>query len=358
MTQPLNLLEYEALAQEKLPEMVYGYYASGANDEITLSDNRRAYDAISLRPRMLRGVETRDTSVTVLGKTLPSPVMIAPMGFMKMGHEDGELAVARAAGAHGLPMVLSTMSTYSIEDVQSAANAPLWFQLYIFRDRAVTQKLIERAESAGFSALVVTIDTPLLGRREADIRNEFHLPDTMMAKNLMDVEMGVVSRADGDSGLSAYIASLWNNNLTWDDIDWVRSITDLPILVKGVLRGDDAQIAIEHGVDGVIVSNHGGRQLDTATATIRALPEVVEAVGGQVDVLIDGGIRRGTDVLKALALGAQAVLLGRPVLWGLAHDGEAGVKRVLDLLHDEFVLAMALAGCRDIAEITPDLIVR
>lgn len=354
----INVFDYEARAAQLLGPMAFDYYASGAHDEVTLRDNREAYDRLRLRPRMLRDVSERDTSTTLLGRRHPAPLLIAPTAFARMAHAEGELAVARAAGALGLTMTLSTLATTSIEDVRAAATGPLWFQLYVFRDRALTRSLVERAEAAGYEALVVTVDAPLLGRRERDARNAFELPAGLEAANLASEETPRLEGRPGESGLNRFFAAQLDQTLTWDDIDWLRSISRLPVLVKGVLRGDDAALAVEHGAAGVVVSNHGGRQLDTTIATIDALPEVVEAVAGRADVLLDGGVRRGTDVLKALALGARAVLVGRPVLWGLAVEGEAGVASVLRILLEELDLAMALCGARTLEEVTPDLVVR
>lgn len=342
---PLNLMEYEPLAREKLSQMIFEYYAGGANDEITLRENQAAYQRLLLRPRMMRGVARRTLETTILGQAMRAPLLIAPMAFMKMAHEDGEAAVARAATTRGLTMVVSTSATMSLQTIAaSAPGGPRWFQLYVEKDRGHTQELIQRAEAAGYSALVLTVDRPLLGRREADLRNDFHLPPHLQMANL------------NLSSWEAYRSSDLDDNLNWEDVDWLRSNTRLPILLKGILRGDDAQCALDHGAAGVIVSNHGGRQLDGAQATIDALPEIAEAVGDKLTLLVDGGIRRGTDIIKALALGAQAVLLGRPLLWGLAVDGESGVGRVLDLLLAEFDLALALCGCHSPQEITPDLI--
>jgi 4-hydroxymandelate oxidase len=248
---------------------------------------------------------------------------------------------------------MSSFSNTLLEDVAREGRGTRWFQLYVFKDRGLTRSLVERAEAAGYAALELTADTPESGRREADVRNHFHLPDGLSLKNLAGA--GEL-RDGGRSGMAADVTRLLDNNLSWKDVEWLRTITRLPVLIKGVARGDDARLAVECGAAGVIVSNHGGRQLDTALPTVRALPEVVEAVAGRADVLIDGGIRRGTDVLKALALGARAVQVGRPILWGLAVDGEVGVRQVLDLLRAEFDLAMALCGCRTVAEIGRDLI--
>jgi len=356
MTIPLNLNDFEALAKPKLQEMVYGYYVSGSDEQVTLSDNRQAYNSIKLRPRMLAGVGQRDTSTRVLGQQLSSPVMIAPMGFMQLAHPDGELAMARAAASRQVPMILSTAANHTIEQVAGASDGLKWFQLYVYKDRAVTQRLVERAEQAGYQALVLTVDVPVLGRREADIRTGFHLPDGLTMANLMGDEMADIRHVVGDSGLNAYLKGLWDANLDWSIIAWLKSITSMPILVKGILRGDDALLALDHGADGIIVSNHGGRQLDTAPATIMVLQEIVDAVAGRADILLDGGIRRGTDIIKALAIGAKAVLIGRPMMWALAYEGQAGVEYALDLILAELDNAMALCGCPSIVEITPDLL--
>jgi 4-hydroxymandelate oxidase len=353
---PVNLLEFEALAKDNLPRMVYGYYVSGSDDQVTLRDNRTAFQRMRLRPRMMRGVRQRTMQTTVLGEAWPAPLMIAPMGFMGMAHPDGELAMARAAARHDIPMMVSTMGNYKLEDVYAAGSGQKWFQLYVYKNRAVTEKLVERAEQAGYKALVVTVDVPVLGRREADIKNKFHLPDGLTAANLMGAEMEAIGEAERDSGLAAYIKALQEDNLTWDDIDWLRSITQLPVLVKGVLRGDDALLALEHGAAGIVVSNHGGRQLDTSPATIDVVQEVAGAVDGRAAVLLDGGVRRGTDIVKALALGADAVLIGRPMMWALAYDGEDGVSLALELILNEFYDALALCGCNSVDEITPDLV--
>lgn len=352
----LTLADFEARAAATLPKSVFDYYASGADGQVTLRENREAFDRLAVKPRMLVDVSRRDLSATVLGQPLSFPVLVAPTAFQRLAHPKGEVATARAAAAAGTIMVLSTLSTCSLEEVASAAGGPLWFQLYIYKDRGVTRALVERAAAAGCRALVLTADAPLLGRRLADVRNRFHLPEGLSVRNLDAAGRGrLPDRAEG-SGLAAYFASLLDPSLTWRDVEWLRSITGLPLLIKGVLRADDAVRAAESGAAGVIVSNHGGRQLDTAPATIAVLAEIAEALDGRVAVLVDGGIRRGTDVVKALALGAKAVLVGRPVLWGLAAGGERGVARVLALLREELDLAMALCGCRSVAELTKDLI--
>lgn len=353
---PINLFEFEERAREAIAKMAYDYYSSGANDEITLRENRQAYERIVIYPRMLRDVSGRSTVSSAMGQSIQMPIMIAPMAFHKLAHVDGELATIKAATKAGTIMVLSTLSTCSIEEVAAEANGNLWFQLYVYKDRELTASLVQRAEAAGCKALVFTVDSPLLGRRERDIRNALHLPDGISAANLLSAGAGSISGKIGESGLAAYIHSLYDQSLSWKDIEWLRGITKLPILVKGILRADDAELAVQHGASGIIVSNHGGRQLDTAPATIAVLAKVAESVAGRVEVFVDGGIRRGTDVLKALALGAKGVFVGRPVLWGLGSGGEAGVSSVLNLLKEEFDLAMALSGCASLEEINSDLL--
>jgi len=351
----LNLTEVEAAARARLTGLAYEYYAGGANDEVTVRENRLAFERIALRYRVLVDVTRRSTGTTVLGQPIEFPVLIAPTAFQRLACDEGEVATARAAAASGTIMILSTPSTCTIEDVAAIAG-PKWFQLYVYSDRALTESLVERAERSGMSAIVLTVDAPLLGRRERDLRNRFHLPDGVRLANVPSSGSVPMPGNVGESGLASHHASGIDAGLTWRDVEWLRSRTTLPIILKGIVRGDDAARAVDTGVAGIIVSNHGGRQLDTAIPTVRALPDVVDAVKGRVEVLIDGGIRRGTDVIKALALGARAVLVGRPVVWGLAAGGEAGVKRVLDLLRSEIDLAMALCGCPTIPDISRDLV--
>jgi 4-hydroxymandelate oxidase len=356
MPDPVNLLEYEALARQALSGPAFDYFAAGAGAEITVRENRGAFDDLRLRPRVLVPVGRRDQSITLLGRSLPSPLVVAPIAFQRMAHPDGELATARACAAAGVVFVASTVATTGLEEIAAASAGPKWFQLYVFKDRGVTRSLVERAEAAGYEAIQVTADVPVMGRREADVRNCFSLPEGLTVKNLENAGHGCMVSDGVESGPSLYTRYLFDPDLSWRDVEWLRSITRLPVLVKGVLRGDDADRAISHGAAGVVVSNHGGRQLDTVIPTVRALPEVVNAVAGRGVVLVDGGVRRGTDVLKALALGANAVQVGRPVLWDLAVAGEAGVTRVLSLLREEFDNAMALCGCPTIGHITRDLI--
>ncbi len=352
----INLSDFEEAAREAIPKMAFDYYAGGANDGITLQENRRAYDRLSLAPRVLVDVSRIQTETVILGQKSLYPVIIAPMAMAAMAHPAAENAIARAAHAAGIPMTLSTMATTSLEDVAQATANPLWFQLYMYKDRAITQRMIQRAEAAGCAAIVLTVDVPIAGRRERDERNQFRLPPGIVLSNLSEFMLETVGEGDAGSSIAAYVATQLDPSLTWHDVDWLCSITRLPVLVKGILRADDALRAIEHGVQGIIVSNHGGRQLDTAPATIDVLPKIAQAVDGRVDVIVDGGIRRGTDIVKAVAAGARAVMVGRPVMWGLGVGGEDGVRRVLHLLHGELENAMMLCGCSNIEDITPDLL--
>jgi 4-hydroxymandelate oxidase len=354
---PINLFELEAIAREKLSGESYDYYASGAQDEVTLRENRAAYDRLSLAYRVLVDVSRRELTTSVLGQPVALPILVAPTAFQRLATPEGELATVRAAGAAGTVMILSTLSNTSIEEVVAAASGPVWFQLYVYRDRQATEGLVRRAEAAGCKALVLTVDAPVIGRRERDVRNRFHLPPGLSVANLLPVGYGDLPPDAADSGLAAYVSSLIDPSLSWKDVAWLRSITTLPIVIKGIVRPDDALRAAEAGAAAVVVSNHGGRQLDTAPATIEVLPEVADALAGlPVEVLVDGGVRRGTDVVKALALGARAVLVGRPILWGLAVGGEAGATAALGLLRAELDLAMALAGAPTVADITRDLV--
>jgi 4-hydroxymandelate oxidase len=350
---PVSLAEYEELAREVLPQEAFDYFAGGAGDEWTLGENRAAFSRFVLRPRVLVDVSERDTSTTVLGQRVASPVLVAPTALQRMAHAEGEVAMARAAAAAGTVMILSTLASCTIEDVAEAGSSR-WFQLYVQRDHELTAELVKRAHAAGYSAIVLTVDLPVVGTRDRDTRNGFTIPE-----GLGYVNLGVERPRDTEgSDFAAYVGFLSDQSVTWDDLAWIRSLSPLPLVLKGILTAEDARLAAENGVDAVVVSNHGGRQLDGSIPSVEALPEVVEAVGGRLEVLLDGGVRRGSDVMKALALGARAVLVGRPAIWGLAVDGERGAARVLELLRAELETAMALAGCRTIAEITPALVRR
>jgi len=350
------IAELEALAGERLAKSVFDYYAGGAGDELTLKDNVLAFDRIRLRPRMLVDVSDIDMSTNLFGCRIEMPILVAPMAFQRLAHEEGEIGMAGAAAKHKTIMVASTLSTCTLEEIAESAKDRIWFQLYVYKDRDITLELVKRAEKAGYRAIVVTVDSPVLGRRLRDMHNQFQLPDHVKISNLRDRFLEQFPVVDHQSGLAAYIASLYDRSLSWKDLQWIVELTELPVLVKGVLRGDDAESALHAGAAGIVVSNHGGRQLDTTIASIDALSEVVQAVQGKIPVLVDGGIRRGTDVIKALAIGAAAVLVGRPLLWGLSLGGADGVELVLDIFKDELANAMQLAGAADIKALTPDLL--
>lgn len=352
---PVNLHEYEAAARERLEVSRFAYVAGAACDERTLQGNRAAFGRWRLLPRVMRGASRVSTATTVLGQVVSFPVLLAPVGMHRLVHDAGELGSARASAAAGTIFTLSTMSTYTIEEVGAVAG-DWWFQLYVQRDREVTRDLVRRAETAGAAALVVTLDTPVLGRREADERNRFAMPPDLPLANFAG--RGRDMRAnEGGSALVAYTGSSFESDLGWDDLEWLAGQTRLPVVAKGILAPDDARLAADHGARAIVVSNHGGRQLDAAVATLDALPAVARAVDGRAEVLLDGGVRRGTDVLTALGLGARAVMIGRPYVFGLAADGEAGVARVLELLRAEVANAMALAGRPTVAEIDGSLVV-
>jgi 4-hydroxymandelate oxidase len=351
---PLDLAALEAAARERLERGVYDYIAGGADAELTLADNLAAWSRLRLRPRVLRDVTEVSTATTLLGSPVPTPLLVAPMAYHRMADPDGEAASAAGAAAAGAAYVCSTQATMSVEEVADAApDALRWFQVYVVRDRGWTAELVARAATAGYRALVLTVDVPLLGTRLRDLRNDFRLPTGLKPANAPPT--GAARQRELAADVLAQ-AGQFDPALTPDTIGWLAERSGLPVVVKGVLRGDDAVACLDAGAVGVVVSNHGGRQLDGVVATADALPEVAAAVGDRAEVYVDGGIRHGTDILKALALGARAVLIGRPVLWGLAAGGAAGVERVLSALVAELRLAMALCGAVSLDQITPDLL--
>ncbi|KZC06632.1 Peroxisomal (S)-2-hydroxy-acid oxidase GLO5 [Dufourea novaeangliae] len=357
MNQFVCVEDYEIHAQKNLPPTVRDYYNSGAGEQFSLKLNTEAFRKFRIRPRFLRDVSKRDISTTILGEKISMPLGVAPTAMQRMAHPDGECANARAAEGAGTIYTLSTIATSSIEEVAKAAPKGIkWFQLYIYTDRNVTLSLVQRAERAGFKALVLTVDAPLFGDRRADIRNKFTLPSHLRLGNFDGVLSNGVNTTKTGSSLNEYVASLFDASLSWDDIKWLRSVTSLPIVLKGVLTPQDAVLAIEHGAKAIIVSNHGARQVDSIPASIEALPEIVKAVNGRIEVYLDGGVRQGIDVFKALALGAKMVFVGRPMLWGLSHAGENGARRVLELFRKEIDLAFALTGCRTVSEVTENMV--
>lgn len=361
----VNLDDHEAHARTLLTDNAWAYFAGGAADELTLAANRQAWNALQLWPRALTPLAGGHTRTQLLGQDLACPLLVAPMAFQTMAHADGELAMAYAAAALGAGMVLSTQASQPLEPIAQAAQSmpgagPLWFQLYLQPDREFTRALVQRAEAAGYQALVLTVDAPVSGVRDRERRAQFRPPAGVSAVNLQG--MRPTPPVELSPGQSPLFDALLLHAPRWEDLAWLRSITRLPIVLKGIVHPADARLALEHGTSGLIVSNHGGRTLDTAPPTAQILERVVDVVRHSTvphtPVLVDGGIRRGTDVLKALALGADAVLVGRPLLWGLANAGAAGAAHVLRLLRDELEAAMALTGCRTLADITPEVLVR
>ena len=349
-TDAVSLSDFELLARERVSHMAFEYINGGAGDEHTLRWNREALDRIRLRPRILVDVSKLDTRIKLFGHDLAFPILLAPTAYHKLVHPEGEIATVKGAGAADALMVVSTMATTSVEDIAAAATRPLWFQLYVQQDRAFTRDLVQRAQNAGCKALVVTVDTPVVGFRNREARVKFALPAGMDRPNLKGLQAAAITTDHRPREGEIYSAVV-DPTVTWKEIEWLRSMARVPVLLKGVITGEDADRAVKAGVSGLIVSNHGSRNLDTLPATVEALPEVVAKVAGRVPVLMDSGIRRGTDVLKALALGATAVLIGRSYLYGLGVGGAAGVTRVVNILRTEFEIAMALTGRTNIASI-------
>ena len=351
---PVNIFEFEDIARERLEKGHYDFIAGAATDEITLRRTRHVLDSINLRPRMLTDISERDLSTTVLGQRISFPVMLDPAGNHEAAHPDAELATARAAGAAGTVMVLSSHAARTLEDVAGVSTGPLWFQQYLFKDRGLTLEMAARAEEAGYSALCITVDAKIKPKRERNIRNDYvGAPSPNYAQ--IDVDLGSHSwkfAADAPAGPM----DIRDSAATWADVDWLAANVRLPVVIKGIMIGEDGRHAADNGAKAVIVSNHGTRYLDTTFTTIEALPEIVEAADDKIEVYMDGGIRRGTDILKALALGARAVLIGRPLFWGLAVNGEAGVSAVLEMLRDELDASMGMCGRPTIDSIDRDVI--
>ena len=348
---PINLYDYEARAKLVLPHNNWEFIEAGSMDEFTTRRNRSAFEDLKLRPRFLRDVQERKISTTVLGQEISMPVMVAPAGSHMLAHPDGEVATAQGAGRSDTLMMLSTSSNYSMEEVSEAATGPLWFQLY-HRGYSFTEMLVHRAEEAGFKAIVLTIDTPVASPKERDLRNRYKREHDLGNFRGMDADRSVISGTDETEGWDVSYAP----PITWRELEWLRGLTSLPLVLKGVRTSEDAYEAVEHGVDGLLVSTHGGRQLDMTMGAIEMVPEVVEAARGRAEVYVDSGVRRGSDVIKALALGAKAVAIGRPLFWGLAIDGANGVHGVLELLREEVDRAMAFTGQSDVNALEPGVI--
>ncbi|GAB1489647.1 alpha-hydroxy acid oxidase [Opitutaceae bacterium] len=346
--------DYEPLARERMSPAAWAYFSGGVGDEITLQANPAAFARRLLRPRVLADLKGGHTRVTLFGRTYEHPIFLAPVAYQKMAHPEGERATMLGAAAMKAGMIVSTQSTVLLEDLAREAQAPLWFQLYVQRDRALTQSLVQRTEAAGFEAIVVTVDAPVLGPRNREQRSGFRLMPGVEAVNLRGQPAAAMRHLE--AGVSVFSSGLLDITPTWADIVWLRSITKLPVLVKGIMTAEDAARAVSEGVAGIVVSNHGGRTLDTLPATLDVLPEISAQVAKRVPILFDGGIRRGTDILKALALGADAVMVGRPYLYGLAVAGSIGVAHVLNILRTELEFAMALTGRATIADVDASVI--
>jgi 4-hydroxymandelate oxidase len=346
----LSLAEFEALAQPGMSPMAFSYVVGGAADELTLSANAEDWKRIRLMPKVLVDVSELDLGIELFGQKFDLPVLLAPAAFHRLCCADGELATIQGANQARAGVVLSSFSTVAVEEVTAAAEQPVWFQLYFQVDRGLTQEMILRAEAAGCKALCLTVDTPVLGARHRESRAGFELPKDFKLPNL---KLGAISHRPVRS---AVYSELLNPTLNWKDVEWLCSVTKLPLVLKGVLNPDDAAIAAKAGVSGLIVSNHGARNLDTLPSTAQALPRVAERVSGKLPILVDGGIRRGTDIVKAIALGANAVLIGRPYLYALVIGGAAGVARVIEILRTELMMAMALTGRTAIQQIDPTVL--
>ena len=349
-----SVMDFEPLAQARLSHMAYEYLSAGASDEITMRWNKEAFDKIRLRPRVLVDVSELDTGLNLYEKFIPHPILLAPCAYHGLFHPAGELETARGANKGDATFVISTMASVCVEDIVRACKPPPWFQLYVQPDKGYTKELIQRIENAGCAALCVTVDTPVIGTRNREARVKFRLPETLRRPHLEPVlGKGETTHRPKDGQI---YSSFFSPSLNWNDIEWMKLFVRVPLLLKGVMSGDDAEIAAQVGVEGLIVSNHGARNLDTVPAAIEALPEVVEAIAGRMPVLLDGGVRRGIDVLKAIALGATAVLIGRPYLYGLSAAGADGVAKVLSILRTELAMAMALTGCTSLAKITQSVL--
>jgi 4-hydroxymandelate oxidase len=352
---PLSVSDYARRARAGLSEGTLHYFEGGALDEITLRENTAGWERLKLYYRVLAGVGERDLGTTMLGQRVSMPIAVAPTAFHKLACQEGEIATAKAAKEAGTLFILSSLSNTAMESVFAESGSPRWFQLYVYKDRGITKELVQRAEAAGAEAIVLTVDAPGLGTRERDMRNRFTLPAGLAVANLAPLGKGNMPEVEG-SGLAAYVNRNFKSDLGFDDLDWLCGTTRLPVVVKGVCRGDDARRSAEHGAKAVVVSNHGGRQLDTAPATCEVLPHIVEAAGDRCEIYVDGGIRRGSAVLKAIALGARAVLVGRPILWGLCAAGQQGAAHVLEILRRELDEAMLLCGCRALKDVGPWLL--
>lgn len=353
----INLFDLEKEFPNKLPDAIEGYYSSGARDEVTLKRNRSIFDEYELLPKFLKDVSNINTKTKILNLEIDSPILLAPVAMQQMAHADGELGTAKAANKFNTIMTHSTIANFGIDDL-SPVHDKLFFQLYFSKDRDFTKNILIKCKKKNYKAIVFTVDAPRLGTRERDERNSFKMPDNLKLGNFIGTKFENFNNIENLEGSSMSIHSdhLFDPTLTFEIIEWIKEVSELPVLVKGILRPDDAQNALNHGADGIIISNHGGRQLDTAVPTLKQIEPIRKQIGNEPLLIVDGGIRRGTDILKCIALGANAVQIGRPLLWGLNHSGQSGVELVLDIINKELIESMTLSGCRDIGEIDRDLV--
>ncbi len=354
MTAIINIAEMQALAKNQLTKEVYDFFVGGANDEFSLRRNDCCYENIMLVPRILTGSNFCDPSVKILNLSLNLPILAAPMAFQCLAHNQGEIAMAKALKKSGLAYIASTMATISLENIINESRCPSWFQLYIYKDRELSLELLQRAISAGYQAIVVTVDVPIMGKRERDIKNQFCLPQNFSAANFNNIVTSDLALKTNTSAIKSFTDNQFDTSLTWKDIEWLKTHCPVPLVIKGILRDSDAETAMDRGVDAIIISNHGGRQLDGVPSAIDCLPKIAKRINKKIPLLIDGGVKRGTDILKAIALGASAVLIGRPFLWGLTVDGENGVADVISILKKEFIDTMILCGYKTVEEIAED----
>lgn len=353
----INVDDYQKLASQKLSKEVFDFCYGGSHNEISLKRNCQVFDEIFLLPQVLTGISTVKTRRSLLGFDLAMPLLSAPMAFQGLLNSEGEIALSQALSSFGLISIISTMSSYSLEQIMLQAGDLTWFQLYIFKDRTLTKELIARAVKTGCKAIVLTVDVPVMATRVRDIRNCFKLPAEIFPQNFQRLQQSL-RESTHSSAVKNFTNAQFESSLTWKDVEWLKNQTDLPIILKGIINPQDAIKAKTYGIDGIIVSNHGGRQLDGVASSIEILPQIVKKIKGEIAVLIDGGIRRGSDILKALLLGADAVLIGRPLLWGLAVNGCQGVKNILNILKEELIESMILMGISELESLSyrPDLI--
>jgi len=348
--QLITIDDYEKEAKKILPKPTFDYFYGGSGKSLSLKWNQSIFDQIITIPKFLKSSSPPDLSVIFDGQSIAMPLLLSPTAFHGLANEEAEIATIAGANDAGIPMIASTMSNASLEEIQSASTLPTWFQLYVYKDRHITKDLIQRAETAGYTAIVVTVDVPIMVKREHDIRNGFTLPDNLVAKNFISHQVSQFKSTPNDSAVINYTNALFESALDWDLINWITSITNLPIYLKGILHHEEVETAISHGIKGIILSNHGGRQIDTLPSPISVLPKVSKIAAGKINIIVDGGIRRGMDVLKALVLGADMVAIGRPALWGLAVNGKEGVKNIIQILYEELYQAMLLTKMSTIEE--------